>query len=676
LFALPPRVLAVPRLVHVLSAILLTMSSAWAARPIADVPQVVFPPVDVERLLAEDAGRKDGGPMRFAEPILVAITPETDGAWDVEPDGTRSWQLRIRVPAATDINLGFTRFDIPEGASLEILAEDVDQAVGPYSRSAAVEGELWTPALAGDSVLVWLSVPAGAPDPSLELGQIGAGYRNFAHDPRLPPVPSSGACNIDVACPEGDPWRDEIDSVAMVSIGGVDECSGSLIMDVPRTFRPWFLTANHCGIDATNDQTVVTYWNYQAATCRGPRVADPYAQAVTGSTFKARRSDVDFCLIELSSTPPAAFHPYWGGWDRSDVPPSGSVTIHHPSVDEKAISFNDDPLTYRNSCIGGGINTHWNVDNYELGTTEGGSSGSGLLSVDNHRIVGWLSGGAALCSVIDFDCYGRFAVGWDGPSSAQRLRDWLDPGGVNPAGVDGARPGATISFDSVFVSDACAAGGAGDGNGALDSGDTATLVITLVANTSFTNVQGTLSTTTPGVAITNRVASWPDLAPGGPAVSQAPHFAIRPGQAIACGDRLDFVLTVTAAGGGPFNLPFSVDMAPPATCVPCLAPCVVEEIASGPPEGALRVRKGVGGNVVLSFPQTTWCGGAIQVRMSSAARPAVLPGSWPIDPLFANITAQDTDAGPDFVHDPPNDNRYYLIVETESGGSAGPSGSY
>jgi hypothetical protein len=667
----------VPRLVVVLSALVFA-PLALAARPGADVPQLVFPPVDAERLLAEDAARDDNGPLRFADPIPVAITPETDGAWDVDADGTRTWQLRIQVPAATDLNLGFTRFELPEGASLSVVGEEDDSLLGPYARNAATAGQLWTPVVGGDRVLVTLSVPAGAPDPDLVIGQVGAGYRHFARDPWHLDTPTT-QCRVDVACPEGDPWRDEIDSVAMFSLAGAWMCSGTLVMDVPRTWTPYFLTAAHCNVRSAADaSTVVTYFNYQVTDCGGVRNG-PLNQSISGSFFKARRADVDVCLLELSAMPPPAFHAYWAGWDRTDVPPLASVHIHHPNINEKEIAFNYDPLTYSDSCLPGGtgVNTHWLVDGYELGITEQGSSGSGIWNVANHRVVGWLSAGTATCSVPDgYDCYGRFAIGWNGTSSAVRLHDWLDPDGTNPAGIDGARPGVIVSPPVAF-GDSCPLG-PGDGNGQIEPGETATLLIFLTteANSEFTSVQGTLSSTTPGVTIPGPAATWPDLIGGGIFLSNAPHLVVQVDETVACGTRLDFVLTVTAAEGGPFDLPFSIDMPPPATCAICTAPCVVGEIANVPPANVLRVRKGAPGVVVLSYPQTTWCGGAIQVRMASTARPAALPGSWPNDPSFTDVTALDQDPGPDFAIDPPNDNRYFLVVETNADSTPGPSGSY
>ncbi len=122
--------------------------------------------------------------------------------------------------------------------------------------------------------------------------------------------------------------------------------------------------------------------------------------------------------------------------------PMGSVGIHHPDGDVKAISFNDDALTTGDSCIGpiGRGNTHWYVDNWEQGTTEPGSSGSGLWDPANQKLVGFLSGGLAACGLLEFDCYGKFSEAWEGDSAAERLQDWLDPNNLGVMMVDGADP--------------------------------------------------------------------------------------------------------------------------------------------------------------------------------------------------------------------------------------------
>ena len=184
--------------------------------------------------------------------------------------------------------------------------------------------------------------------------------------------------------------------------------------------------------------TATFYWNYESPVC-GQLGGGQRNQNQTGATLRATRQDVDMTLLELAQEPDAAFNVHYAGWDRSGTAPQGSVGIHHPAGREKVISFNNDALTVRGSCITSSANdTHWNVDDWEDGTTAGGSSGSGLWDPATQRIVGFLSGGAASCNVIDFDCYGRVSIAWDGANAGSRLRDWLDPSNSGITGIDGS----------------------------------------------------------------------------------------------------------------------------------------------------------------------------------------------------------------------------------------------
>ncbi len=76
-----------------------------------------------------------------------------------------------------------------------------------------------------------------------------------------------------------------------------------------------------------------------------------------------------------------------------------------------------------------------------MGTTEPGSSGSGLWDPESQLLIGTLSGGVAACGLLEFDCNGMFAVAWDrGASASERLQDWLDPDNEGPLTVEGANP--------------------------------------------------------------------------------------------------------------------------------------------------------------------------------------------------------------------------------------------
>jgi hypothetical protein len=450
-------------------------SATLKVAAIERIPALELEAVDRTALLAEDEARAAAGPgpLRIAAPSDVKITPAEDGVWETLPDGGRLWRLRIHAPNATDLNFGFTRYRLPPGATLHILSEEANYFEGPFtSEDNKAHGELWTPIVPGERAVVELYVPpAPAFETELQLGRIGRGYRDFLGlDRRLE---KQGSCNIDVVCPEGDAWRDEIRSVALYTFTvplGTGFCTGTLIRDVPNTSTPHFLSAFHCGVDTDNDQTVVIYWNFESSSCGDLDEWPAHPQpSQNGSTFRASREDNDMLLLELDDEPDGSVNAYYSGWDaRTTTSPGGSVSIHHPDAGAKAISLNDDALTTRPNCIASsGAGTHWNVDNWETGTTEPGSSGGGLWDPATHRLVGYLSGGTASCAnPSGFDCFGRMAIGWDGSSDTSRLHDWLDPTDTGTRFVDGANGGGGGG----------GGGGSDCGNAFYDNGTTDTAV--------------------------------------------------------------------------------------------------------------------------------------------------------------------------------------------------------
>jgi hypothetical protein len=515
--------------------------SAWRqVQPLGTIPHLVLPPTSSGTELAADAKVGLTTPLRFAVAHKVEVTPATQGIWEQLPEGWL-WRLRIRSAGATDLNLGFTRFRLPEGATLHVVAESEPYFQGPYTaRDNKPHGQLWTAVVPGERLVIELFVPTRAREEAqLLLSQVGTGYRDLFHkqSPQPAPLVAEGTCNIDVVCPQAASWTNEIRSVGLYTINGAWACSGTLIADATGDFRSYFLTANHCGLDTGNAPTVVVYWNYQSTNC-GTHGPGSLAQNQSGATFRAAKYDVDFALIELDDMPDASFGVYYSGWDRSGTAPVGGVGIHHPESDVKAISFSSTPLTSVNSCIGtGGSNTHWQVI-WSSGVTEPGSSGSGFWDSATHQLVGTLSGGYSSCgNPAGPDCYGKFSVGWDsGSSPSERLRDWLDPlnsGVTNMAGLDPALvPGITVAGASL-VAESCL-----PTNNAIDPGEMVTVSFTLTnrGNVSATNLVATLLPFE-GVLSPGGPQGYGVLAASGPAVSRSFTFTANG----ACGT------TITAA---------------------------------------------------------------------------------------------------------------------------------
>ena len=125
----------------------------------------------------------------------------------------------------------FTEANEKDWGFLPIGLLDDDQIVVEYQEPLAVHGQ-------GD----------------VSISQIVHGYRSLLLHPQSPaaneanmgPFGNSGACNINVNCPEGAEWQTPKKSVALITNGGFAVCSGALVNNTSEDGTPYFLTANHC----------------------------------------------------------------------------------------------------------------------------------------------------------------------------------------------------------------------------------------------------------------------------------------------------------------------------------------------------------------------------------------------------------------------------------------------
>lgn len=386
----------------------------------SDLARLLLPAVDRSSQLQEDARTANPTAGAFEKRLRVGISqpvqlrPQTDGTWEDLPDGQRLWRLVVDSPNATDLRFGFSIYQLPKGATLTFVNNAGHTYDGPYDDTDGTpEGQFWTVPVAGSAITLELLLPADTvlADNALVLASVSTGYRNIMSrdGSSLLSLDASGTCNVDVACPLGDPYRSEIRAVARYtfdSAGSTYLCTGTMLMDGPRDFRPFFLTANSCISTQAEASSMALIWNYQSPNC-GQHGGGSMADTQTGgATLRAHRADVDFSLVELNQSPPASYNVYFAGWNSFDSAPDGSIGIHHPSGDVKAITQGMGALQTIDSCIGsGGVATHWKTGGpYTQGTTEGGSSGSPLLVPNGstyptqNLVIGTLSGGTAACN--------------------------------------------------------------------------------------------------------------------------------------------------------------------------------------------------------------------------------------------------------------------------------------
>ena len=111
--------------------------------------------------------------------------------------------------------------------------------------------------------------------------------------------------------------------------------------------------------------------------------------------------------------------------------------------------------------------------------------------------------------------------------------------------------GASAAYQSNTRTDSCVAGGTGSGDGVVDRGEDVASTITIrnSGTITLTNVSATLTTTTPGVTVTRSTATYPDIAAGANAPSNAPGFAYAVGPTVPCGSDIAFALSIRTTQG-------------------------------------------------------------------------------------------------------------------------------
>ncbi|MCC6938129.1 MAG: T9SS type A sorting domain-containing protein [Flavobacteriales bacterium] len=392
---------------------------SFGGRPIAMLPHgpalptapvTVLPVVDAAALLNEDHERQAAGykgPFRFGYNHAVDLGTEQSGIWSTLRNGDRVWRLSIECPEAFSINFRFDRYVIPDGAKVFVY-NDAGKWFGAFTAASSPgHTSMGVSQMPGTRITIEYHEPASViGQGELHIDRVTHAYRDVVKLAR--DLGESGACNINVICPEGDDWRDQIRSVAIITTGGSGFCTGTLLNNCALDSTPYFLTANHCvGADVAD---WVFRFNWDSPTC-DPTEDGPIDQTVSGCTLLVNSAGTDVAFVELSSIPPDEYNVFYSGWDKSGTTPDTVCGIHHPSGDIKKISHSYGPILQTNIDVGNGAADCWQVTVWDVGTTEPGSSGSGLWNQD-HLLIGQLYGGAANCANSVNDYYGRFDVSW------------------------------------------------------------------------------------------------------------------------------------------------------------------------------------------------------------------------------------------------------------------------
>lgn len=391
--------------------------------------------------------------------IDVSIDIKSDGQLIILDDSSKLWRVKVESATALGMQFYFNKFKMPDLATLFIYNEDSTVFLGAFTSDnnpidTTQDIKFGTQPIKGNSIIIEYWEPKNVDfEGELQIANVIHIFNNIILEGG--PFGSSLDCNINVSCPLGSGWQNEINSVVLILYHNQDDklsaqCSGAIINNTSEDGRVLLLTAKHCA-DGTGLKYNYSNWtflfNHQTTTCSsdGSDVSGYTGQSVFGSTLLAADATgsptSDYLLLDLNTSKETmiSYGACYAGWTLNTSPTAPAIGIHHPAGDVKKIS--------KATTIDNYSTTHWRVD-WTEGTTQGGSSGSPLFD-NNHRIIGQVHYGVKPTGSDDCDPakvtgYGKFSNSWSN-SGAAGFAFYLDPDNTGQTSVNTYCPSSSGS---------------------------------------------------------------------------------------------------------------------------------------------------------------------------------------------------------------------------------------
>jgi|SRR5450755_3686413 lysyl endopeptidase len=334
------------------------------------------------------------------------------------PSNAATIHFQIRSTDAESLRVGLVFQDSADYEVYAFRPGDAAHAV-PIKRAGATAAAFetfWSPVTDGDTQdLVVRRVGDLQGSWSLDIAAVSHIETSPIGSSTLGIVPKAAeACQVDVAClyatapaAMATSLPLAVRAVARMTFtepsGGTFLCTGTLLNSANYP-APFFLTAAHCISDASSAASLVTFWHYERDTCGTGGISPTMQQLAGGATLLYTNPAFDATLLGLNNYPPATSA--YSGWDSSVIAAGvGILALHHPAGDVKKGSFgtmvaaNTSPVTITGLATfppGVFYQVVW-----QTGTTEPGSSGSGIFTYDQTKNFfythGTLTGGHDAC---------------------------------------------------------------------------------------------------------------------------------------------------------------------------------------------------------------------------------------------------------------------------------------
>lgn len=399
------------------------------------VDTLFVPVINIEEVV-EDVNSKDYSGVhlksdKFAETVELNIDPFEFGAWyDYSDEGVSVCLLKIDAGNSSSLSIFFDEYELNPGYKIFIYNPNQTQIIGAltYQNNKSWQ-HLATSTISGGELYLEIQVLKGLNDPGLlRLGEVYVGYKKTISEKSTTDewYGTSKYCEVNVNCSTDAVYQKQKQAVCRI-VYGSNRCTGTVLNNLKRDQTPYVLSAAHCFTAEATANKAVFDFNYESPTCESE---DVELKSISGASVVSYSENLDFLLLKLSENIPADYEVLYSGWDARGISSKGAFTIHHPEGDIKKISIEED-TPYTTTYAGYDDDAHWAVYDYEVGSTEPGSSGAGLVSA-NGKLIGTLTGGGSACSNPINDRYQKFSSAYNDYEAAdEQLKAWLDPLGTN-----------------------------------------------------------------------------------------------------------------------------------------------------------------------------------------------------------------------------------------------------
>ena len=362
-------------------------TARYGARINLNEPAVTLAELDARALTLE--------PNQIGINRSVEVSPNTRAQKFVNPDGSQVIVLIIRSSGASGVGVHFRNFALADGEEVYVYGGATNSIVfGPFTEKGPWgSGEFWSGTVDGDTAVIEFYKNTDEQEQGFDVSEVShilaeLDWRLRSNEPDVL------NCEVDESC-FSDPQKNAVARI-LFNNNGPYLCTGTLLNNFAQDGTPYFLTANHCVNSQAVAQTVEAYWFYQTTSCNSG-VLRNWVHSPPGANLLATQGSNDFAFLRLQTNPPGGT--FFSGWTSvAQLPGTSVFGLHHPdgytppSVNSYLRRSSGSIMNTNFSCLGlaNGYEVGWTS-----GSTEPGSSGSGLFTSNGHYLVGVLSCGPA-----------------------------------------------------------------------------------------------------------------------------------------------------------------------------------------------------------------------------------------------------------------------------------------